>query len=361
MSSLSSYLSKNYGSGKKQKKSKQKLASGSSSSSSSKTIVIDEGSTPFKSSSSSSFSTRAVPGTVISPGLNTHSINKKLGSELTKGVLMSEELINPLPSIPSGSDIFSKSEKKLKGWKTVGLSTSAIPKVRHTELATSSKEEGIRMESGAIAGLQTFDSKKDSKLAEYAQDLNSSSDEAEAEPEPVNQQTIYRNAQGQKIDINEKLKQDELHQQQIEARKRKINQQRNAGDTEAIKRQKYQDDLEKAKNARTTVHANDELLNKEMKSKIHEDDPLLAISNSLGGDGDTAAAAAKQRINVPTSTTGRKLYNKGPPPLNRFNILPGYRWDGVDRSNGFEKKWFDKQYELQERRAIRQSFQDYDE
>lgn len=42
-----------------------------------------------------------------------------------------------------------------------------------------------------------------------------------------------------------------------------------------------------------------------------------------------------------------------PPWPNRFNIPPGYRWDGAVRGNGYEKRWL----EAQNQRAFRKTEQ----
>jgi pre-mRNA-splicing factor CWC26 len=68
----------------------------------------------------------------------------------------------------------------------------------------------------------------------------------------------------------------------------------------------------------------DDEMNKELKEVERWNDP---------------AAKFLMKKRKTRSATGRPLYKGGFEP-NRYGIMPGHRWDGVDRSNGFEKKWF---------------------
>ena len=54
---------------------------------------------------------------------------------------------------------------------------------------------------------------------------------------------------------------------------------------------------------------------------------------------DPMASFFENEEEVSTLTiSGKPRYKGRILPPNRFGILPGYRWDGVDRSNGFENK-----------------------
>ena len=52
-------------------------------------------------------------------------------------------------------------------------------------------------------------------------------------------------------------------------------------------------------------------------------------------------------------TMQKKPIDKGPwVPPNRFGILPGYRWDGIDRGNKFEDRLLKKINETQSSKDI---------
>ncbi|XP_059488152.1 BUD13 homolog isoform X1 [Neocloeon triangulifer] len=73
-------------------------------------------------------------------------------------------------------------------------------------------------------------------------------------------------------------------------------------------------------------YAGDEDLERHLKAQERDGDPMLDYLR------------AKR---IKENPGENKPAYKGPDgPPNRFNIVPGHRWDGVDRSNGYEKKLF---------------------
>ncbi|KAJ2343998.1 Pre-mRNA-splicing factor cwc26, partial [Coemansia sp. RSA 2618] len=75
-------------------------------------------------------------------------------------------------------------------------------------------------------------------------------------------------------------------------------------------------------------------LDDERRARVHWNDPArMFLENSKGKD-----------VSRYPVYTGHVL-------PNRFGIRPGYRWDGVDRSNGFEKDMFKSQASSSARQA----------
>ncbi|KAI0630971.1 Pre-mRNA-splicing factor of RES complex-domain-containing protein, partial [Trametes polyzona] len=225
------------------------------------------------------------------------------------------------------------------GWQTVqeGLGGSKTP-------PPAADEQPQVVEEPAFTGGLLTSAQLKKKLPKNKPQEAKKSAEEEAAERAAAQETVYRDASGRKVDMAAERAEAARLKREREA-KEAAKMEWGKGlvqREEAEKRRKEEEAMRSRPLART---ADDAELNAELRAQDRWNDPA-------------AAFLTKKKSKGPR----KPEYTGPPPPPNRFGIKPGYRWDGVgecsftqistvwvlmgrtiDRSNGFEKKYFQKQ------------------
>jgi len=254
-------------------------------------------------------------------------------------------------AVNSGSAEFRKSKKN--AWKVVG---TPAPKASDLEdsaaadaiIASAAAENAasahldeeptieddsniVKMSDGTHAGLQTaaavsaqMAKRKAAELAEWEAEqaaLGHKKGKGKREEE-----TVYRDATGRRIDISMRRAEARREADALAA-KEKAEKEAQLGDVQRAQKAQRKEQLEEARFMPLARTIEDEDLNRELKSQQRWNDP---------------AAQFMKTKEEGRSVTGKPVY-KGPAPPNRYGIRPGYRWDGVDRGNGWEAERFKAQ------------------
>ncbi|CAE6440929.1 unnamed protein product [Rhizoctonia solani] len=219
-------------------------------------------------------------------------------------------------------------KKKIKSnWEIVqpgdGIPAEPTPKDEEPQVVEEDDQPMFR------AGLMTADQLKKT-TPKKKKPTKEELDEAAA---AAAQETVYRDASGRKIDTKAERAEaarKKREREELEAKKMEWGK----GLVQREEEERRRLELEKEKTRGMARYADDEDLNAEQKAQDRWNDPAAAFLTNKKSKGPK-----------------KPEYQGPPPPPNRFGIKPGYRWDGVDRGNGFEKKYFQKQNERMRRGA----------
>jgi pre-mRNA-splicing factor CWC26 len=147
-----------------------------------------------------------------------------------------------------------------------------------------------------------------------------------------NAETVYRDKHGKKLDM---LSEFMRQQSNEENKKQKLEQAQyewglaNVQKKEAVEALKELEQISSEPFARTIE---DPRLEAMKKNELRDGDPMAEYFRTKKSKTDSTSK--NNKTNIPN----KPQYN-GPGMIpNRFGIKPGYRWDAIDRGNGFEKK-----------------------
>ncbi|CZS96786.1 probable pre-mRNA-splicing factor cwc26 [Rhynchosporium agropyri] len=261
-------------------------------------------------------------------------------------------------TISSGSAEFRKAKKN--AWKTVGA-PALQPRDADSEaadriVAEAAKEnsaamhddEGpvienggeddgvIKMGDGTHAGLQSakavaaqFEKRKREEAKAWEREQAALGLGAGKGGKRKEEETVYRDATGRRIDISMR-RQEARREADAKAAKEREELEAQKGDVQRAAKEKRREDLDEARFLTVARGVDDIEMNEGLKEVERWNDPAAQfLSKKPGGVGK--------------SGKWRKQVYTGAAAPNRYGIRPGYKWDGVDRGNGWEGERFKAQ------------------
>ncbi|XP_014394881.1 PREDICTED: BUD13 homolog [Myotis brandtii] len=182
-------------------------------------------------------------------------------------------------------------------------------------------KKAAHMYSGAKTGLVLTDIQREQ------QELQERDQETIAfEAEFQYAETVFRDKSGRKRNLKlERLEQ--RRRAEKDSKRDELYAQWGKGLVQSRQQQQNVEDAIKEMQKPLARYIDDEDLDRMLREQEREGDPM-------------AKFIKKNKAKENKDKKVRPRYSGPAPPPNRFNIWPGYRWDGVDRSNGFEQKRF---------------------
>lgn len=154
-------------------------------------------------------------------------------------------------------------------------------------------------------------------------------------------ETHYRDATGRRVDAS--MQRAAARRAAAEAEdKERAEKEALRGDVQVTEARRRREELDAARGLGVARTADDEDMNRELKEQRRWNDPMarfLDVEGAGAEAGPGASGAAGGGGKTGKKASRRPMCKHSAPP-NRYGIRPGYRWDGVDRSNGFEAERF---------------------